>query len=148
MFAEFEGIDKNELKKDAIEFYGNFVSDGFLNQAISLDKFVESGFSYSTLEGKLAYSNLKPQLEEASSGFLREYFKSTPCLHTFHIELTSKCNERCIHCYIPHESKTTDIDCDLMAETLKQCKSMNVMTLIFSGGEPMLHPHFCGFLRF
>lgn len=96
----FVDVDKDKLKKDALEFYFNFVSDGFLNQAESLDEFIDAGFEYSTLNGKLAYSNLKPQVEESSSHFLSEYYKNTPYLHTFHIELTSRCNERCIHCYI------------------------------------------------
>lgn len=144
---EFDGIDKEELKKDSVEFYSNLALDGFLNQAPSLEEFEESGFTYSTLQGKLAYSNLKPQLEESSSHFLGEYFQNTPYLNIFHIEITSKCNERCVHCYIPHENKTSDIDYDTMMDALKQCKTMNVMTLIFSGGEPMLHPHFCEFLK-
>lgn len=147
LFDEFNGIDIIQLKKDALEFYSNLVSDGFLNQSSALEDFVESGFEYSTLEGKLAHSNLKPQLEESSSNFLREYFKHSPYLHTFHIELTSQCNERCVHCYIPHENKTTDIEYNTMIDALNQCKAMNVLTLVFSGGEPMLHPQFSEFLK-
>lgn len=147
LLAEFDGIDKTQLKSDALEFYSKLALDGFLNQALSLEEYEESGFKYSTLEGKFAHSNLKSQLEESSSLFLREYFKNTPYLHTFHIELTSRCNERCVHCYIPHDNKTTDIDYDTMIDILNQCKEMNVLTLVFSGGEPMLHPHFCDFLK-
>lgn len=146
-FEMFEGVDKNQLKQDISVFFSTLEKDGFLNKASSIKDFVESGFEYSTLEGKFAYSNLKPQLEESSSHFLREYFKNEPYLHTFHIELTSKCNERCIHCYIPHENKTTHIDYELMINALQQCKEMNVMTIVFSGGEPMLHPNFCDFLK-
>lgn len=147
LLLEFKEVDKNQLTLDVNVFLSNLEKDGFLNKASSIDGFVESGFEYSTLEGKTAYSNLRPQLEESSSHFLREYFKNEPYLHTFHIELTSKCNERCVHCYIPHEDKTTHIDYELMVDTLKQCKEMNVMTIVFSGGEPMLHPYFCDFLR-
>lgn len=147
IFLEFDGVSKSQLKQDVFQFFGNLEKDGFLNKTSSIECFVQAGFEYSTLEGKLAYSNLNPQLEEASSHFLREYFKNEPYLHTFHIEITSKCNERCIHCYIPHEDKTTHIDYDLMINTLHQCKEMNVMTIVFSGGEPMLHPNFSNFLK-
>lgn len=147
LFLEFDGVDKEQLKHDISEFFLILEKDGFLNKASTIEDFVESGFEYSTLEGKFASSNLKPQLEESSSHFLREYFKNEPYLHTFHIELTSKCNERCVHCYIPHEDKTTHIDYDLMINALCQCKEMNVMTIVFSGGEPMLHPDFCVFLK-
>ena len=147
LLFNFDGVDKDQLKGDVMDFYDIFVNDGFLNKASSVERISDSGFKYSTLEGKFAYSNLKPQLEESSSHFLREYFKNEPHLHTFHIELTSQCNERCIHCYIPHEDKTTHIDYELMLDVLKQCKEMKVMTIVFSGGEPMLHPHFCDFLK-
>lgn len=146
LLEEFVGVTKEQLTHDISEFYTNLKNDGFLNANSQIEKFDNLGFDYSTLEGKLAYS-LKPQLEESSSHFLREYFTNEPYLHTFHIELTSKCNERCIHCYIPHEDKTTHIDYELMINTLQQCKEMNVMTIVFSGGEPMLHPNFCNFLK-
>lgn len=147
LLIKFENVSKDELTKDVVKFYDGLVEDGFLNRAETIEKYKDSGFEYSTLKGKLAYSNLKPQLEETSSHFLQKYFQNTPYLHTFHIELTSRCNERCVHCYIPHECKNQDIDYELMIDTLRQCKEMNVLTIVFSGGEPMLHPNFCEFLR-
>lgn len=144
----FYDVDLGDLKKDAIAFYSDLAEEGFLNSSATLQEFNNSGFEYSTLEGKLAYKYFKTQLEESSSHFLGEYFKENPFLQTFHIELTSKCNERCVHCYIPHEKKNTEIGYDLIINTLNQCKEMGVLTVIFSGGEPMLHPYFCEFLRY
>lgn len=145
---DFDCDDVEKIKTDAINFFNGLVSDNFLNFAQKSEDFTKAGFDYSTLDGKLATNSIKPQLEESSSHFLSEYFMSNPFLDTFHIELTSKCNERCVHCYIPHENKTTIIDCDLMYNVLDQCKQMGVLTVIFSGGEPMLHPHFCDFLKY
>lgn len=34
-----------------------------------------------------------------------------------------------------------------MMDVLDQCKKMGVLTVVFSGGEPMLHPNFCAFLK-
>lgn len=144
----FEGTEVAELKNDAIEFYSHLANDGFLNMSDSLHEFENAGFDYSTLNGRVAYQTFTTQLEESSSHFLGEYFKNHPFLETFHIELTSKCNERCVHCYIPHENKNTDIDYDLMIHALEQCRELGVLTVIFSGGEPMLHPNFCEFLRY
>lgn len=95
----FEDVEIEDLKKDALEFYLDLFKDGFLNVSETLQEFRNTGFDYSTLEGKLTHKVYKTQQEESSSQFLGEYFKDHPFLETFHIELTSKCNERCIHCY-------------------------------------------------
>jgi MoaA/NifB/PqqE/SkfB family radical SAM enzyme len=73
----------------------------------------------------------------------------TPCWRktALQIELTSRCNERCVHCYIPHENKISDIDDALFYDTLDQCREMGLLNLTLSGGEPMLHPHFIDYLR-
>ena len=76
-----------------------------------------------------------------------EYFKGKPQLTNLHIEITSKCNERCVHCYIPHDAKVSSIEPDLFYDVLNQCKNMRLLHLTLSGGEPMLHKNFCDFLR-
>ncbi|MDR0710642.1 MAG: radical SAM protein [Spirochaetaceae bacterium] len=63
-------------------------------------------------------------------------------LHAIQLELTTRCNERCVHCYIPHEAKNHDMDSALLLALIDQCGVMGVGQIIFSGGEPMLHPGF------
>ena len=144
----FDCVDNEELKKDILAFFTELSTDGFVNMNESLEEFENRGFDYSTLKGRMAYKHINSRVEQSSEIFLSKYCKEKPFLQNFHIELTSKCNERCIHCYIPHEMKDTDIAYDLMIDTLEQCKEIGVMTLVFSGGEPMLHPNFCEFLRY
>ncbi|MBO4941588.1 MAG: radical SAM protein [Clostridia bacterium] len=148
LYNRFDGVDILELKKDVMSFFSKLAEDGFLNYGDDLSEYNNAGFDYSTLKGKLALKESNAHSEESSSKFLVEYFKNSPYLTTFHIELTSKCNERCVHCYIPHEKKDTDISSTLMYDVLKQCKDMGVLTVIFSGGEPMLHPDFCNYLHY
>lgn len=52
-----------------------------------------------------------------------------------------------MHCYIPHDNKTSNIAPDLFYDVLRQCKDMMLLHLTLSGGEPMLHKNFCDFLR-
>jgi radical SAM protein with 4Fe4S-binding SPASM domain len=65
----------------------------------------------------------------------------------FQIELTSRCNERCIHCYIPHENKNTDIEPEVFYTMLDQCRDIGLLNLTLSGGEPMMHKNFLDFLH-
>ncbi len=143
----FSGVELDELREDALEFFEAFVADGFLTSSDTLEDFREEGFDYSTLEGRFAVRPFTNEEVEASEIFLEDYFKGHAYLQTLHIEVTSKCNERCIHCYIPHEEKITQMDADLMLEVLRQCRAMGVLTVVFSGGEAMLHPAFTEFVK-
>lgn len=134
LLNHFEGVSFAQLKQDVIAFYLSLCDCGFLYCS---EKFPNENTQVADSMNFDA---------EASSSFLVEYFGQHPCLETFHVELTSRCNERCVHCYIPHEDKLLDMAPDTMLQALNQCKELNVMTIIFSGGEPMLHPQFCELL--
>jgi radical SAM protein with 4Fe4S-binding SPASM domain len=95
---------------------------------------------------KKGFSPIIPP-EKSTQDFFEEYSKGKPQLTNLHIEITSKCNERCVHCYIPHNDKVSEIESDLFYDVLKQCKNMKLLHLTLSGGEPMLHKNFCDFLR-
>lgn len=143
----FENVTFEELMEDAKEFYTNLSKDAFLNTASEINGCCDEGFKYKTLLRQVSRKDINNSGELSSERFLRDYSMVNPFLQTFHIELTSKCNERCVHCYIPHECKDTDIEDDLMFDILEQCRKMEVMHLVFSGGEPMSHPSFCDFVK-
>ncbi len=98
-------------------------------------------------ESEIDYLSTDLHSEKSTQDYFEEYFKGKPQLTNLHIEITSKCNERCLHCYIPHENKFWDISPDVFYDILKQCKEMRVLHITLSGGEPLLHKQFCDFLR-
>jgi radical SAM protein with 4Fe4S-binding SPASM domain len=148
----FTGADRTTLQKDAAEFFAMLEEDGFIvsgETEAELDR-KDTRFSYSALEPKTIKNDFSPLIQRATKDtqtFLDEHFKGKPHLTSLQIELTSRCNERCIHCYIPHENKVTDIEPSLFYDVLDQCREMGVLALTLSGGEPMIHKNFCGFLR-
>jgi radical SAM protein with 4Fe4S-binding SPASM domain len=148
--AKFIDADIAKIKQDAQHFFTMLTQEGFLVCGATKEETDKamSGFSYSALmqSPHIQVFGLETKCTDTQS-FLSEHFKAKPRLLSLHIEITSRCNERCIHCYIPHHVKNTSIDPALFYEVLRQCKSMGVMDLTFSGGEPMLHPQFCNFLR-
>lgn len=79
--------------------------------------------------------------------FLSERFCDRPFPASIHVEIASECNERCAHCYIPHELKQDLINENLFNSILRQARELNLLHITISGGEPMLHPHFIDFLR-
>jgi radical SAM protein with 4Fe4S-binding SPASM domain len=148
----FIGVDRDGLKKDAAAFYTMLEEDGFIVSGESETELErkDTRFSYAALEPKTIKNDFTPVImraEKSTQEFLDEHFKGRPYLTSLQIELTSRCNERCIHCYIPHENKISDIEDALFYDVLDQCRSMGLLNLTLSGGEPMLHSHFIDYLR-
>jgi len=149
---QFTDVDISTIKNDAREFYSMLERDGFIVSGETLQECDEKDtrFSYKILEPEISKKEFSPTImhpEKSTQDFLEEYFKGKPQLTNLHIEITSKCNERCVHCYIPHDNKVSHIEPDLFYDVLKQCKNMRLLHLTLSGGEPMLHKNFCDFLR-
>lgn len=149
---QFADVDIETIKDDAREFYCMLEQDGFIVSGETIQECYEKDirFSYKTSEPEIIkkYSSLKTMRPNKSTqDYLEEHFGGKPQLTNLHIEITSKCNERCIHCYIPHENKISHIEPDLFYNVLTQCKDMRILHLTLSGGEPMLHNNFCHFLK-
>ncbi|KEY56451.1 radical SAM protein [Serratia sp. DD3] len=149
---KFTGADADIIKNDSEEFYSMLEIDGFIVSGKTPHECEEKdkGFSYKDVEQEKVGKILSPTIaypEKSTQNFLEEHFGGKPQLTSLHIEITSKCNERCIHCYIPHEYKINNISPVLFYDILEQCKKMKVLHLTLSGGEPMLHKNFCDFLK-
>lgn len=149
---QFTDIDIKTIENDAREFYCMLEQDGFIVSGETLQECNEKDtrFSYKILEPEITNKNFSSTIvhpEKSTQNFLEENFKGKPQLTNLHIEITSICNERCIHCYIPHENKVSYIEPELFYDVLRQCKEMRLLHLTLSGGEPMLHKNFCDFLK-
>jgi radical SAM protein with 4Fe4S-binding SPASM domain len=147
---QFTDVDIQTIKNDASDYYSILERDGFIVSGETLKECDEKDtrFSYRMLDPKIKKDfSSTTLLEKSTQEFLEEHFKGKPQLTNLHIEITSRCNERCVHCYIPHDNKVSDIDPYLFYDVLKQCKDLRLLHLTLSGGEPMLHKNFCDFLR-
>jgi radical SAM protein with 4Fe4S-binding SPASM domain len=149
---QFVCADIEIIKQDAKDFYDMLERDGFIVSGKTSQECDDNDtrFSYKSLDPKTINNDFTPVVmrsEKSTQEFFKEHFKDNPCLTDFQIELTSRCNERCLHCYIPHENKTENIETDFFYEVLGQCKKMGILNLTLSGGEPMMHKKFCEFLR-
>ena len=147
----FLDVDYEIIKKDAIEFYSMLENEGFVISGDTFEKCNknDAGFSYK----KNKYKRLKNThiinkgMENTTQAFFDKYFNNEPQLTSIHVEITSRCNERCIHCYIPHENKTEIMSTQMFYDIIKQAREMKVLHVTISGGEPMTHNDFVKILR-
>jgi len=58
-----------------------------------------------------------------------------------HFDLTWRCNERCVHCYLDHDDKG-EVTTAEVKEILDQLASAGTFFLILSGGEPTMRKDF------
>jgi len=149
---KYVDVDVSTITNDAIEFYVMLERDGFVVSGRDFDdcEIKDRIFSYKVMPDKGILSGQSQVIdhpERNTLDFFEEQFGDNPRLTSLHVEITSKCNERCIHCYIPHEKKIVNMNPTLFYDILEQCIEMRVLHLTLSGGEPMLHKNFCDFLR-
>ena len=145
-------VPRDTIKKDAAEFFDTLVSDGFVVRGKTEEELnkADIGFTYNTVQPKTIREDFTPTIQRADSStqeYLEKHFNGKPHLTSFQIELTSKCNERCVHCYIPHKFKLYNITDELYYSTLEQLSKMGVLSVTLSGGECMCHPKFKEYLR-
>jgi radical SAM protein with 4Fe4S-binding SPASM domain len=54
-----------------------------------------------------------------------------------HLDITWRCNERCVHCYLDHDGKD-EMSTDEIKDALRQLADCGTFFLVISGGEPLL----------
>jgi AdoMet-dependent heme synthase len=62
-----------------------------------------------------------------------------------HFDLTYRCHQRCLHCYIPRSWRSgtgpgPEFDTDQVKKVLDECAAAGTFFLVFSGGEVFLRP--------
>ena len=77
----------------------------------------------------------------------RLWQNKAPLLPKLDMELTERCNNKCVHCYINQAENDTGIrekemDTDRVKKILNQAASLGCLTVRFTGGEPLLREDF------
>lgn len=64
-----------------------------------------------------------------------------PSLRYLEFQITSRCNLKCLHCYLG-EPAAVDLPKEKIMQVLEEFQTMQGLRLLISGGEPLLHPYF------
>ena len=78
---------------------------------------------------------------------LGEFYMRHGLPSELHIDLTDGCNEKCVHCYLPHGG-VHYIDKEIAFKVLKEFRDAQGLTVFISGGECMLHRYFAEILLY
>lgn len=140
--GEFSGeVDVSIVKNDAIRLFDRLTDFGLVSKCNQKDGFAEE-CSKKTEKQKILLSDNDFQL-------FKEQLKKHPQLLNIIVEITQQCNERCVHCYIPHENKRKIMSDDVFYKIVDECAEMQtVVNFKITGGECMTHPSFKKFVKY
>ncbi len=140
-------IDKETIQKDFLEFAEDLVSSKFIvmgENSVELDT-KDLCFNYAT-EVPYSSANKDKEINDKQSyySFDDEHVNKlldTLSLDVLQIELTNRCNERCIHCYIPNSIKNKGQDLSIVEfkKIIDKYVEMGGIKISLSGGEALLN---------
>lgn len=143
----YEGVDFDTLKADVLEFIGSLERDKFVVTGQSADELdsKDDDFTYAIDNPKTLvddfYQKTEERVSENTQDFFLEEVQGRPLISTLQFELSSRCNERCIHCYIPNGKKNAGFDMPTakVKSILDEFAAMGGIHVTLSGGEAFLH---------
>lgn len=143
----YEDADFEEVKKDFMEFVESLAKDKFLVVGDSIEELdsKDEDFTYSVEIPKTMaedfYQFTDEKVSENTQDFFLEEVQGSPLISSLQFELSSRCNERCIHCYIPNDKKNHGFDMPTtkVKSILDEFAAMGGIQVTLSGGEAFLH---------
>lgn len=123
---EYAIEDAEEFHNDMREFVEELLAEKILHEGANFDK-------------EDSWSNKIP-------AEVAEVFAQNHKLFSLCFELTYRCVERCIHCYIDDAPKfcaADELTLDEYKDILRQARDMGCVNILFTGGEVLLRPDLC-----
>lgn len=141
--AQIYNLPPLEIAEDVLAFYTELAEATFLN--CDYDK---SASTPVISELKNTPTANAENVDEDEHPFpVGTFYEQHALPNSLHIDLTNACTERCIHCYIA-DYKPRFLPLELGCRVLREFREAGGLTVIFSGGECMLHPQFRDFLLY
>ncbi len=152
----YRGVKRDELKADFIDFITDLAEHLFLVIGETEEELDEKDidFSYKLENPKTLVEDFsqdtKQRVKVTTQDFITDQQKRQPHLISLQFELTSRCNERCIHCYIPNEKKNHGFDMpkQKVFDILDEYAADGGIQVTLSGGEVLMHKDIIEILRY
>ena len=142
-----DSISKDALTKDFTDFILDLEKHYFVVTGNTPEECDSKDILFSYSHGNMKtniidYSQPTDQIiEENTFDCMLEADQRKAHLKSIQFELTSRCNERCIHCYIPNAKKNvgSDMSYEQVCDIINQFAEMGGIHVSLSGGEVFLH---------
>lgn len=140
-----DSVSREELQSDFVDFVTDLCDHNFIVKGESIKEldFHDKAFSYSSESPKTLVDEFHQNIQvvESTQDYMLEATQRKPRLNGLQFELTSRCNERCIHCYIPNAKKNAGVDMslDTVKRLIDEFAEMGGLHVTLSGGEVFLH---------
>lgn len=150
----FNGATREMIEKDFGKFISYLEECGFISTGKDENELsIKENSHRETYMAKTNYPIIQEDNDIAhSSALLFKVFKESPHIFDIQIELTKKCNERCIHCYLPLKDRVSTsshvMSTDEVKKVLDQAAEMGVLGVTFSGGELLLRKDLLEILQY
>lgn len=156
LYEEYKNVDYDTLRDDVMEFLNSLAHDYFIIMGETIEELdaKDVDFTYAIDNPKTMKNDFYQATEEKVSDSTRDFFleevQGRPLISSLQFELSSRCNERCIHCYIPNEKKNKGFDMPLnkVKSILDEFSEMGGIHVTLSGGEALLHKNLMDIVRY
>ena len=117
--------------------------DEFCEQLINLGIFLNSEISQENVRKNFAAGKEQEEYSSDLNNFIEELCDNG-LFYSLHIDLTNRCNERCIHCYHPFDQYdySSELSFEEIKELIDSAYDLGVFSIILSGGESLLRKDF------
>lgn len=147
LLALYVEVDFATLRSDFMEFAESLAHNKFVVLGETPEELdaADPDFTYSMDNPKTLlddfYQDTKEVVSENTTDFFLEEIQGRPLISSLQFELSSRCNERCIHCYIPNAKKNNGFDMPItkVKSILDEYAAMGGINVTLSGGEVFLH---------
>lgn len=144
--ASIYGVPRQTIYTDVLEFVKELEFHEFVVTGDSVEELEDKDISFSyDIDNPIILANADTNIggmkDSTTQDFLLKHDRNNPRLASLQFELSSRCNERCIHCYIPNYKKNAGLDLsfDRFKYIVDQFVEMGGLEVTFSGGEALLN---------
>lgn len=138
-----DGVDEQVLLDCVLMKFKNCFADKIKYDFVHLFSFLqEEGFLNSEYLWYISSSKYKGATSFSPSNMLDTFLKKRPMLLRLQIELTTFCNEKCIHCFLPKDRHCSHMSVELFKKIVDQFVEIGGIEITLTGGECLVHPEF------